>query len=141
MSLTFRTLIVPDAHVALARQLAATLAGTAGDGMWTAPLSATGSAPATHWISTGWIEESFAELMPLSDWRQDEQGAWYEYDGSNGAPWAVVALAAEAGVVVALAEVEALFAASDITEQEWALACGRMGLAMVMVMVQEATDG
>lgn len=135
MTLVFRTLIVDDANVALARQLSAALAGPAGDGMYNVPLSADGSAPATHWISTGWIDRSFALLMPCADWEQDADGNWVTPEWSSrycsGQPATVVALAAEAGVEVSLAEVQALFSASDITEQEWPVACERLGLRMV----------
>lgn len=48
---TYRCLIVPDAHVQFARDLCAAVAGPAGAGMFTAPLSPTGAEPATHWIS------------------------------------------------------------------------------------------
>ena len=133
MALVFRTLIVDDANVALARQLAATLAGPAGGGMFTTPLSAGGTGPATHWISTGWIEDSFANLMPLQAWVASDEfpGQQEVIDVSDGQPEVVVALAAEAGVEVTLAEVQDLFYAADITEQEWPVACERLGLKMV----------
>ena len=130
MSLIFRTIVVPDSQVALARQLSATLAGPAGDGMYNVPLSADGTGPATHWISTGWIDDSFANLMPLWAYEQVEEN-WTGREVSPGQPEVVVALAAEAGVEVSLAEVQALFSAADITEQEWPVACERLGLRMV----------
>lgn len=131
MTLVFRTMIVPTAHVTLARQLAETLAGPAGQDMWSVPLSADGSEPATHWESTGWIGEDFAALLPLTDWQQDVAGTWYVADYQPGQPETIVALAADAGLTVSLAEVEALLAAADVTEQEWPVARGRMGLVMV----------
>lgn len=130
-------MIVPADQVALARSICATLAPSGGFAMFSVGLSPTGQAPATHYVSTGHIDEDFAELMPLSDWRQDEQGAWYEYDGFNGAPWAVAQMCTEAGFETTVEAVEALFAASDVTEQEPFVAFGRIGL----VMVQEAIDG
>lgn len=58
-----RCLIVPSAYQTLAQSLCAGLAGEAGAGMLTAGLSATGNAPATHYISAGTISEEFAVLM------------------------------------------------------------------------------
>lgn len=132
MSLVFRSLIVSDAHVALARTLAATLAGPAGSGMWTTPLSADGHEPATHWISTGWIEDSFANLMPLTVWIQLEDEWRLEYE-VPGQPELVVQLSAEAGVTISLDDVAALFAESDITEQEWPITCERLGLNLTQL--------
>ena len=134
----FRTLIVPDAQVTLARQLSEALAGSAGMGMWTTPLSPTGAEPATHWISTGWMSQDFASLLPLTEWYQDDDGEWLDNTISEGQPEAIVALATEAGMTVTLAEVEALLAAADCTEQEWPVACGRLGLVMVQ---PEVVDG
>ena len=91
MSLVFQTYIVPDESVVDARQIAVTLAGSEGEGMWTTPLSADGAAPATHWISTGWVDEQFAQQL---------------------------ASAPE-------------MATSDISAEEWPVACERMGLQPV----------
>lgn len=137
MSLVFRTLIVPTAHVALARQLAETLAGPAGQDMWTVPLSADGSEPATHWESTGWIGEDFALLLPLWAYEQADDGTWTGHEVSPGQPAMIVALAAEAGLEVSLEDVEALLAAADVSEQEWPVARQRLGLVMVQPEVVE----
>ena len=56
-----------------ARELAATVAGPSGSGMWTTPLSATGQEPATHWISAGLISEDFAALLPLTTYPEDAE--------------------------------------------------------------------
>ncbi len=64
MSDVFRTLIVESADVDLARTIAATLDPAHSQGMWETPLSSTGAEPATHYISTGFIGEGFAALVP-----------------------------------------------------------------------------
>jgi hypothetical protein len=46
-----RTIIIPASVQPNARALCKGLAGVAGDGMFTTGLSATGKAPATHYIS------------------------------------------------------------------------------------------
>jgi hypothetical protein len=89
-------MIVPAAHVALARSLAAGLAGPAGQGMWTTGLSATGAAPATHFISAGQIAYEFAYLMTSAE--------------------ALYGAAMEAGLEVEFDAIEAMLAASLIRE-------------------------
>lgn len=122
-----RCMIVPDAHVALARVVAASVAGPAGAGMWGTGLSADGSAPATHWISTGLVDQSFAALMPLTT--HDEAGVATTQPGDTAA---IVQLAAAAGLAVALADMEALLAASLITQYEPFDAMARDGLVLVL---------
>ena len=65
----FATLIVTAANVAQASTIAATFTG--GDGMFTSELSATGNAPATHFISSGTmpkeIVDAVADLAEVSD--------------------------------------------------------------------------
>lgn len=62
-TLVYRAIIVPLAHVDLARRLCAGLAGSAGGGMFTTGLAATSDGPATHYISAGLISAEFAGAM------------------------------------------------------------------------------
>ena len=59
----FATLIVTSANVSHARTLAAEIPG--GDGMFTSELSATGNAPATHYISSGWVPEELVQALTM----------------------------------------------------------------------------
>jgi hypothetical protein len=59
-----RTIIIPASVQPNARALCKGLAGIAGDGMFTTGLSATGKAPATHYISSGPISHDMAALLP-----------------------------------------------------------------------------
>jgi len=126
----YRNMIVPSDQVALARSICATLAPSGGFAMFGVGLSVTGTAPATHYVSTGHIDADFAELMPLVDWYELD-GEWHSHEVSPGAPEIVVALCAEAGFETTVEAVKALFAASDVTEQEPFTAFGRLGLMMV----------
>lgn len=63
MTYIHRTMIVPVAQQALAQNLCATLAGPAGVNMFTTGLSASGNLPATHFISAGMIEDTFAGAL------------------------------------------------------------------------------
>ena len=130
MTDTFRTFVVPAAHVDLARALCALDAG--GAGMLTTPLSPTGAEPATHYVSTGWVPPTLAGASPLAVWQQDADGVWQRTAYEPGRPAAVLAAAeaAEPPVPCTLAEVEALFAASDITTQDPWTAFGRLGLTI-----------
>lgn len=61
----FATIIVTSANVSHARTLAAEIPG--GDGMFTSELSATGNAPATHYISSGYMPEEIVQaIAPVS---------------------------------------------------------------------------
>ncbi len=94
MAWVSRTIIVPDAAVAAARAACEALAGAGGSGMYTVPLSPTGEAPATHWASSGLIEQDFADLL--------------------SSPGALAAVATAAGIDPA--PLLAIVAASDITD-------------------------
>ena len=59
----FATIIVPAAQAQAARDAAAQIPG--GDGMFTAGLSATGNAPATHYISSGWIPAKIVDALTM----------------------------------------------------------------------------
>ena len=136
----FRTMIVPAAHIALARSICATLAPSGGFAMFGVGLSADGQAPATHYVSTGHIDEDFANLMPLQHYVQDEAGAWQptDFDWSDGEPSIVAALCAEAGLDVTPTQVAQMFAASDVTEQEPFTAFARLGLRLVQAQEELA---
>lgn len=62
-----RTMILPAANAPLARALAAHLAGPPGEGMWVVGLSADGTEPATHYVSSGDVAEEFGPLLTDAD--------------------------------------------------------------------------
>ena len=126
----FRTLIVPAASVDLARAIATSF-GPGGEGMWITPLSASGLAPATHYISTGYVPPEYGYLVPLQVWTQDEDGDWVLVASEPGDPVAVYEAATAQGVICTQADVDALFAAADVTEQEPFVAMGRLGLTII----------
>lgn len=131
----FRTLILAASVTPLAQQIASTLS-PAGAGMWTTPLAPTAEGPATHYISTGYIGQEFAHMVPCQTWEQVD-GEWVQTGSEPGSPEAVYEACTAAGMEVTLAEIEAVFAGADVTEQDPFTAMGRMGL----VMVQENIDG
>ena len=133
----YRNLIVPASQVDLARAVAASF-GPGGIGMWTTPLSATGADPASHYISSGFVPEQFAYMVPCQTWETNEDGAWVLVSTEPGDPVAVYTAASEAGVICTKAEVNALFTAADVTAQEPYVAMGRLGLAIVNPVMEEA---
>lgn len=123
MSWVHRCMIVPVDHVDLARSLCATLAGEGGSGMFTTPLSPTGDYPPTHWISSGLIEDAFADLLPLLSVDVTDAPL-------AGHPDHVCTLAHDAGMAVSYDDIVRLLAAVDVSEQAPAEALDRLGLAM-----------
>ena len=127
----FRTLIVTAATAPLSRSIATTLSPTGGQNMWVTPLSATGNAPATHYVSTGLISPEFAMLVPEQMWEQGENGDWVQTGSSPGDPVLCYQMCVAGGLTVTQAEVDAVYAAADVTEQEPFTAFARLGLKMV----------
>ena len=123
------TIVLPAAAQALAPGLCQAAAGEAGAGMFTTGLSATGEAPATHFISSGAVEAKFAAILPLSTITTVDEVTTVERSAGNIE--AVIQLAADAGVAADLATVGGLFAALDVSEQPPFAAMERLGLQLV----------
>ena len=123
------TIILPAAAQALAQGLCVAAAGDAGAGMFTTGLSATGEAPATHFISSGAVESKFAAILPIGTVTAVDEVTTVERGAGDLA--AVVQLAADAGVAVDMATVGGLFAALDVTAQPPFVAMARLGLQLV----------
>ena len=126
---THRTIIVPAAFQQLAQGLCEAAAeGDAGKGMFTTGLSETGTEPATHYISSGPIYESFADLLPLTTFDEDGQPTT-----RPGNVEAVEAIATHAGFTLPPGTIAALFDAIDVTELDPWAAMARLGVQIVQV--------
>ena len=90
-------------------------------------MSPTGSLPATHFISQGMIEDSFAALLPLTTF--DAEGVPTTQAGQNQT---IVDLS---GGMITLAQINALMAAVNVTEQDPFTAMTRLGLKMVQTEI------
>lgn len=124
---THRTIIVPAAFQQLAQALCEAAAeGDAGKGMFTTGLSADGTEPASHYISSGPIATEFGDLLPLTSF--DEEGAPTTRPGDVST---VEATADQAGINLPAGTIAALFAAIDVTEQEPFTAMARLGVQIV----------
>ena len=130
MAWAYRNMIVADAVVDTCRSLAMLLAGE-GQKLWTTPLSADGAEPATHWISSGLIEEQFADLLPLATWSQNEQGEWVLDSYYEGQPALLAQLSTDAGFPMTDVEVVAIFNQCDVTLEYPQTSFGRLGLQMI----------
>ena len=128
----FRTMIVPSAHVTLARQIAETVAPVAGAGMWQSMLSADGSEPATHYVSTGYIGPEWDVLMPVQTWEEID-GVWTQTDAQPGDAAQLFGVLQQLGSDITLAQIVDLYGAADVTTQEPFTAFSRMGLQQVQV--------
>ena len=123
---TYRALVVPDALVTYARELTAAVAGEAGQGMYSAALSPTGQEPATHWMSAGMIAGDFAALLPLTTYPPDAEPIY-----TPGNPELVAQMAQANGMQTTAEDVQALYDASDITDEAAFAAMARLGLVPV----------
>lgn len=130
---THRTIIVPAAFQQLAQGLCEAIAeGDAGKGMFTTGLSATGELPATHYISSGHIEQLFADILPLTTVNQDGEGL-PDIHTRTGNVEAVEAMAAQAEIELPPGTIAALFDAIDVSFQGPHEAMSRMGVQIVQV--------
>ena len=110
MNDSFYTLIVTAELTPLARALAAGLS-PGGVGMFITGLSADGSEPATHFISSGWIKTEIGELLTDAE--------------------ALHAACVEAGATVTLAQCQALVETSDVSNEEPMAVLERLELQLV----------
>lgn len=110
MAWDFVTMVVQAELAPLARALASGLTH-AGVGMFTTPLSPTGSEPATHYISSGAIEPQFTEAIATAE-------------GLFAACQAV-------GAPVTLEQCRALVDGSDVSMEPPFDVLDRMGLSIV----------
>ena len=126
----FRTMILPASVALMGREIASMAGG--GDAWWTTPLSASGKEPATHFISTGMIPIRITQMLPLQTWEQDESGVWIKTASTPGQAQAVHGFLLSRGVTsYSLAQIEAMMAAADITEQPPFTAMARRKLKLV----------
>ena len=126
---THRTIVVPAAFQQLAQALCAAAAeGDAGKDMFTTPLSADGTEPASHYISSGPIATEFGDLLPLTTF--DEEGGPTIRPGDVAT---VEAIADQAGITLPAGTIAALFNAIDVTEQEPFTAMARLDVQIVQV--------
>jgi hypothetical protein len=134
MTDVFRTMIVPAAEVALARQIATIFSPAGGPNMWTTPLSSNGQDPATSYVSTGFIGPEWEVLMPLQTW-EEVDGVWTLTDAYPGdAVQLLAAIQAEdPDTTITLPQLVGLFATCDVTTQDPWVAFQRLGLQIVQV--------
>lgn len=106
-----QTMVVPAELAALAQSAAVALAGPPAEGMWTTPLSPTGEAPATHYVSAGMIEDTF--VAPMTD-----AALMFE-------------LAQQLGAEMTAEQCDALVTASDVSGEEPFEVFARLGLQLI----------
>lgn len=125
-----RTIIVPVVFAEAGRTACAGLAGPGGSGMFTTPLSPTGEAPPTHFISSGLIEAPFADLLPLTSVSYAEDGT-PSVETRPGNVALTTQLASAAGLPITEAEVTALLFAVDVSEQSAEDTLVRLGMRII----------
>jgi hypothetical protein len=130
--MTLRTIVIPASVQPNARALCKGLAGVPGDGMFVTGLSATGKAPATHYISSGVISADMAALLPCKRVTTDKDGKTTVIT-APGMPDAVPALATKAGISTTRTKINALYTSIDVSDQPPFEAMARLGLKLVQV--------
>mgnify|MGYP000151946199 FL=1 len=130
--MTHRTIIIPASAQSNAQALCKGLAGAAGDKMFVVGLSASGEAPATHYISSGTISAEMAALLPCKSVTTDKDGK-EQITTTPGMPEAVPALAAKAKISTTKTKITALYSAIDVSDQDPHAAVARLGLQIVQV--------
>lgn len=123
------TIILPKAAQALAQGLCVAAAGEAGSGMFTTGLNATGKGEATHYISTGAVEDTFADMLPLTTIEMVGEEAVVTKTAGNLA--AVLAIVEASGTGVPESTITNLFAQLDVSEQPPFTAMARLGLQII----------
>ena len=115
MTWIHRTLVCPAHLVDAARELCAAV-HPAGAGMFSAPASPDGALPATHWVTAGLVEDTWAPAFLAPE---------YLFGAAQAG-------AAEQGLTLTatLADAQALLAQGDISDEPWDLVSVRMGLVL-----------
>ena len=130
--MSFRTIVIPASVAVNARNLCKGLAPGSGDGMFLTGLSATGDAPATHYVSSGTISDEMAALLPCKKVSKDKDGKDL-ITTAPGMPEAVPTLATKAKISTTKAKITALYASIDVSDQPPFEAMARLGLQIVQV--------
>ena len=127
-------MVVRAEDVVVARTIAEGISPVSGAGMWNVPVSPTGQAPATHYWDAGSIGPEWGPMLPLKTYQHlhqapDEQ--WVvtsSYPGDSAMLWAACQ---QYQIPVTEQQVLDLYAHSDVTSQEPAIALERLGLKAV----------
>jgi len=130
-----RTIIVPASDYKLADALCSGLSPEGGRGMFKRGVvekSAPDHGPATWLISAGPISSDMAALLPCKFFTIDAEGQ-QTITTTPGHPELVPALAAKAGITVTRAEIDALYAAIDVSDQDPFAALDRLDLQIARV--------
>ena len=109
-------IIVPASHVDAARKIGTALQ-PAGSGMYSTPLSPSGLEPATHFISSGLIDENMVPLL--------SNPAYLHGAAQQGAVVQGITM------TTTLADATALIAQSDVSHEPPFDAMARLGLQML----------
>ena len=99
--------------------------------MFLTELSASGVAPATHFISEGMIQDTLAYLLPLTTIVSGGIAAPAIATTAPGRPNDIFAAAQSIGLVVTLDQITTMLAAVDVSLQNPFAAMARLGLQLI----------
>lgn len=135
MDHVYRCMIVTDADAPLAREAWGTL-DPEYSREFRIPLAASADPTViTHWMSAGPVTTTAAYLLPLKTWDADGNEQYYP-----GHPDEVAARCRDAGLEVTDAQIEALWLASDVSEQPVMTALNKLDLVFWQEPVDETFE-
>lgn len=127
-----RTLLITTTYRDAALQLIVAAAGEGQAGMLQTPVQTSATydeegnelTPSilSHYMSTGLIDEPFADILPLDEWDGDQYVRTREPDYE--------AIIAASGGIVTQEQLEPILAAALITEEPWRVTLGNLGLSI-----------
>jgi len=126
----FRTLIIAAQDAPFAREITERIDPLNYSFMFLAGLSPTGEEPPTHFVSTGYISDNVALMVPLATFEFTD-GTWTQTDYYPGRPDIAAERAAEVGMTVTPEQIADIFSRADSTAQEPFTAFARLGLQLV----------
>lgn len=128
-----RTLLIATAYRDAALQLIVAAAGEGQAGMLQTPVQTRSTydeegaeltpSEVSHYMSTGLIDEPFADILPIDEWDGEQyvraREPYYE------------AIIAASGGVVTQEQLEPILAAAVITDEGWRVTLGRLELSIL----------
>lgn len=128
-----RTLLVTTAYRDTALQLIVAAAGEGQAGMLQTPVQTAATydeegneltpSVLSHYMSTGLIDEPFADILPMDEWDGEQYVRTREPDYE--------AIIAASGGAVTQEQLESILAAALITDEEWRVTLGRLELSIL----------
>ena len=130
MADVYRNMIVTAYYQDVANNICETLSPNHGQNMFTTGLNAMGTGTPTHYISSGFISEEFAALMPLMTVNQETNEVTVIQEGNADA---IIALMQAAGAsnIPSKTVINNMFSKADVTIEPAMQTLNRLALKLI----------